>query len=254
MHLKSRGDVNPYSESKGTPLSVAAYNGRDKAVELLLKRHAKASGYYGGHREKALHAAAERGYEFIVRRLLEHGADANAIVCGVTALYVAASKGHWGSVQVLLDLGADDSFLAPSRSIPYNRFPNDIITYNGSLYQIADSVKSSSIFLVEDDNFDAKYLDDDGTTILLFAGRLSWLWTTYYGKESLQPVPLTSVHFNETYVWGEEDSPLLLTSRAKEGVDDVIVADTWPVDPKVEMGIMVDFSRARALEIDRRFT
>ena len=105
--LESGVDVNAYSQPLGTPLSVAAYNGRINVVELLLKEHAEVNGYYYGLRETALHSAAERGHEVIVQSLLKHGADMNAEVCGTTALHVAPSKGHWGVIQILLDLGAD---------------------------------------------------------------------------------------------------------------------------------------------------
>ena len=104
--LESGVDVNAYSQPHGTPLSVAAYNGRINVVELLLKKNAEVNGYYYGLRETALHSAAERGYEVIVRSLLKQGADMNAEVCGSTALHVAALKGHWGNVQVFLDFGA----------------------------------------------------------------------------------------------------------------------------------------------------
>ncbi len=106
--LQSGVDVNTYSAPHGTPLSVAAYHGRAEALELLLSRHAEVNGCHRGYRENALHLAAERGHETIVQSLLEHGADMNAKVCGVSAVHIAAMQGHWSVVRTLLKFGADD--------------------------------------------------------------------------------------------------------------------------------------------------
>lgn len=88
--MKSGTNVSAYSPSYGTPLCVAAYNGRVDVVELLLSRHVEVNGCHAGYHESALHAAAERGHEAIVRLLIEHGADINAEVWGVSTIYVAS--------------------------------------------------------------------------------------------------------------------------------------------------------------------
>ena len=107
-HIESGVDVNAYSSSHGTPLSVAAYNGNSDVVTSLLSRCAQVNGWYKGYRETALHSAAERGHETVVLSLLEHGADVNAQVSGMSAVYIASLKGHWTIVRILISFGADE--------------------------------------------------------------------------------------------------------------------------------------------------
>ena len=117
-HIESGVDVNAYSPSKGTPLSVAAYNGNTDVVTSLLSRCAEVNGCYNGYRETALHSAAERGHETVVLSLLEHGADVNAQVSGMSAVYIASLKGHWTIVRILVHFGADkEVFLNSMRGI-----------------------------------------------------------------------------------------------------------------------------------------
>lgn len=107
-HIKSGVDVNAYSPSHGTPLSVAAGNVNSDVVRWLLIRRAKMNGCYIGYQETALHSAAEQSQETVVLSLLEHDADVNAQVMGVSAAYLACLKGHWTSVRILSDFGADE--------------------------------------------------------------------------------------------------------------------------------------------------
>ena len=107
-HIESGVDVNAYSPSHGTPLSVAAYNGNTDVVRSLLRRRAKVNNGFAGRHETALHSAAERGYETIVLCLLDHGADLNAQVSGVSALHVASLRGHWNVVRILVNFGAEE--------------------------------------------------------------------------------------------------------------------------------------------------
>jgi ankyrin repeat protein len=98
------------------PLHSAAYYGEKNLLEMLLKagadvnrqparRHTRSSG-------TALHAARKSE---IVRILLDHGADVNAVTTdqyGVTPLHIAAngdptSKDAVEKVQLLLDHGAN---------------------------------------------------------------------------------------------------------------------------------------------------
>ena len=107
-HIESGVDVNAYSPSHGTPLSVAARNGNSDVVTWLLSRCAKVNGCYIGHQETALHSAVERGHETVVLSLLEHGADVNAQIMGVSAVYLACQKGHWNIARILSDFEADE--------------------------------------------------------------------------------------------------------------------------------------------------
>jgi len=67
----------------------------------------------------ALYAASENGHEAIVRFLLDHGANVDALsgyFCKTTALYAASEHGREAMVRLLLDHGADVNHLHyPSR-------------------------------------------------------------------------------------------------------------------------------------------
>jgi len=107
--------VNSHDDKGITPLCWAAMNGRDKAVEMLLKAGAEVSGKNrdGG---TPLHAAAFLGRTSTVKLLLKNEADVNARnlagdtpLQGVTAEWSEEIKGITqfvgGILQIKLDLG-----------------------------------------------------------------------------------------------------------------------------------------------------
>jgi len=91
----------------GPPLYYMAYTGILEVVSelLLVTVDVDARGDYG----TALHVASERGYEKIVTKLLNYGADIEdrAPYHRSTALQIASREGHKKTVQVLLEHGAD---------------------------------------------------------------------------------------------------------------------------------------------------
>ena len=137
-HVAGGVDINAYSPTLGTPLSVAAHNGNSDVVTWLLSRCAKVNGYYMGYQETTLHSAAERGHETVVPSLLEHGANFHAQVSGVSAIYSACLKGHWTVVQVLVKFGAEERVsLYPMSS---TRSVSDMVL-NRAFHDIADATK-----------------------------------------------------------------------------------------------------------------
>ena len=76
-------------------------------MELGLSRHAEVNVCHTRCHEKVLRAAAEEGYEAIVKNLIENGAYTNAEVPGVSAIYVASLRNRWSIVQIFLNLRAD---------------------------------------------------------------------------------------------------------------------------------------------------
>ncbi|OHF04086.1 hypothetical protein CORC01_00425 [Colletotrichum orchidophilum] len=109
-------------------LQIACGHGNEKVVDILLSAGAKinevssksANPVHGSpassvavtryNGRTALQAAAERGHEHLVSRLLELGADVNAPpspTAGYTALQAAAGGGYMAISELLLQHGAD---------------------------------------------------------------------------------------------------------------------------------------------------
>lgn len=90
-----------------TPLHVAADNGRDAVVRLLLKRRADANARTDRGRTP-LHIAAEKGYKSVVQLLLNHDdteTDARDQE-NQTPLHLALRGSHYLVAQVLISSGA----------------------------------------------------------------------------------------------------------------------------------------------------
>jgi ankyrin repeat protein len=91
-----------------TPLWLAASNGHDSIVRVLLESGADVQGA-DDMGFTALMVAAENGHADVVRRLIAAGADVDAKsenYFSTTALHVAAKQGHAPVVRLLLDAGA----------------------------------------------------------------------------------------------------------------------------------------------------
>jgi ankyrin repeat protein len=86
-------------------IQLAAQYGHGEVVELLLHRGAKPGTEKAGE-FTALHRAASRGFEVLVRQLLAAGWDANAADEGKkTPMYEAAVHHHKGTFNMLLEGG-----------------------------------------------------------------------------------------------------------------------------------------------------
>lgn len=106
--ITSGADVEELDQEGLSALHLAAANGYDKIVRLLVK-------YYGANKEAndrsantPLLNAARSGYVEIVRALVELGADVEATNNGgQTPLIVAAAAGEHEAARVLLERGAN---------------------------------------------------------------------------------------------------------------------------------------------------
>ncbi|RYP59757.1 hypothetical protein DL770_010140 [Monosporascus sp. CRB-9-2] len=115
-------DLDTEEDDGATPLQVAAQEGREAVVRLLLENHANANAFNG---ESPLHHAAERGSLSIARLLIDYGADMNTLDSfGLTPLHRAASQGHVELIKFLLDEGADVNTEGTPAECHYIRDPD----------------------------------------------------------------------------------------------------------------------------------
>jgi ankyrin repeat protein len=107
--IRARAEVNRNNRYGVAPLWLAATNGDDATVELLLRAGADARMTRGDSGESVLMTAAMAGAPGVVQRLLAYGADPNTTdaVRGQTALMWAAAEGHAAAARVLVETGAD---------------------------------------------------------------------------------------------------------------------------------------------------
>jgi hypothetical protein len=92
----------------GNALQVAALEGEEAIVRLLLEKGADINAQ-GGYHGNALQAAAKGGHEAILRLLLERGAHADAQGGAGNALYAATLGGYDDIVRLLIENGAEDN-------------------------------------------------------------------------------------------------------------------------------------------------
>jgi hypothetical protein len=100
-------DLNKKGHLERTALHWAAVRGHEAVVRLLLDKGADIE-TRDGNGWTALHWAAKWGHEAMVRLLLDKGTDIEARDgSGWTALYGAAIQGHEAVMRLLLEKGAD---------------------------------------------------------------------------------------------------------------------------------------------------
>ncbi|KAI9874609.1 MAG: hypothetical protein M1830_009566 [Pleopsidium flavum] len=89
-------------------LHWAAENGYEAVVRLLLEKEVDIEAMNGDSGRTALHLAARNGHKGVVRLLLENGANITTKdERGFTALHIAAIDGHKAVVKLLLENGAN---------------------------------------------------------------------------------------------------------------------------------------------------
>ena len=106
--------VDAVDEDDTTALQVAAANGHEDIVRLLLMRGA-ALDICNVHGWTALMHAARNGHQTVVTLLLQNQADINARTrLGASALAVAAEGGHLNICKLLIETGIDTQGLGNS--------------------------------------------------------------------------------------------------------------------------------------------
>ena len=117
LMLEAKAAVDQiHSNSKATPLMVAAHDGNAECVRCLL-----AAGALVDHQQvdgmSPLHSSCETGYPECIEVLLAHRADANLKSAeGFTPLILASQNGHAGCLAQVLQVSSADTRDAPNRA------------------------------------------------------------------------------------------------------------------------------------------
>lgn len=127
--IKSGADVNAANRYGVTPLSLAAGNGNDRVLRLLIEAGANARAADAALREgrTTLMLAARTGNVTALKLLIEKGADVNAVESrtGTTALMWAALDNRADAVRALVAGGANVN--ARSKVTAYPHTPPGVI-------------------------------------------------------------------------------------------------------------------------------
>jgi hypothetical protein len=90
-----------------TQLYVAVSAGQARAVVTLAEHGAVTHEKYLSCTGPLLYVAAENGHEEVVKILLEKGAEIDCVYDGSTPLHRAAVNAQWGVLKLLISMGAD---------------------------------------------------------------------------------------------------------------------------------------------------
>ena len=107
---------NYCDEARSYPLHYALRQNRVDAVPTILKAGADLSLRSEGF--QAIHIAADKGLDSLVKLLLKHGANINGQndMNGYTALHYAITKGRYSTITLLMQRGADP-MIATARGV-----------------------------------------------------------------------------------------------------------------------------------------
>ena len=118
--IQDGADVNELDSNQDAPLIIAAYKGYNQIVKLLLEAGADVRAVDPGMKATALHAAAYAGRTEAAQLLVEYNIDINkqGPYNGYTALHDAIWQNNVEIVKLLLTANADLSLLSNDGKSP----------------------------------------------------------------------------------------------------------------------------------------
>ena len=185
--VQKGADVNKLNYENHTPLFYAAAFGQIEAVEFLIGRRARC----GIDQITPLMIASQNGYFLIVRKLIDAGAVVSIRVPddGMQAIHYAASNGHSDIVRYLISHHADKNALTSRKESPLYfailankpNVVNQLATGHSSLEEmlrIAVNTKNVSLLKCICENFKdvfSEFLDPEQekkySSLVFFTGR-----------------------------------------------------------------------------------
>lgn len=105
--INNGADLNVRAQNGATPLYTAVSAGHACAVLTLIQHGANIRAKCLDYMQPLLYVAAENGHEEVVKILLEKGAEVDCPYKGSTPLQRAAVNAQWGVLKLLISMGAD---------------------------------------------------------------------------------------------------------------------------------------------------
>ncbi|KAM5378147.1 hypothetical protein ACJZ2D_004605 [Fusarium nematophilum] len=178
IQIKDIGSINLKDLFGQTPLSVAAMNGQERAVKILLEAEGINVNSRDDYGKTPLYYAVRNGQEGTVKILLEaEGINVNSRDdFGKTPLYYAAVTGYERVLKLLLDTEGVDANATDGRG-------------RTSIFQAAENEHKGTVkLLLETKGFNPNLGDTSGRTPLLWAvgNRLDWLVKLLLDTEGIE--------------------------------------------------------------------